>query len=63
MERRVKDVKPDSPATVLDVTEHERTVEEIELLSDVRTAVEQIEAGQGISDGEAKAQLRRRFRR
>ncbi|HKO58699.1 MAG TPA: type II toxin-antitoxin system Phd/YefM family antitoxin [Thermoanaerobaculia bacterium] len=52
-----------SAAVVLDVAEYERMVEEIELLSDVRTAIEQIEAGEGVSDREAKAQLRRRFRR
>jgi len=38
-------------------------VEEIELLSDVRTAVRQIENGQGVSNRDAKAELRRRFTR
>lgn len=50
-----------SAAVVLDVVEYERMVEEIELLSDVRTAVAQIEAGKGVSHRDAKAELRRRF--
>ena len=52
-----------STAVVLDVAEYERMVEEIELLSDVRTAVQQLESGQGVPDGDAKAELRRRFSR
>ena len=52
-----------SAAVVLDVNEYERMVEEIELLTDVRTAVAQIESGQGISNRDAKAELRRRFGR
>ena len=52
-----------STAVVLDVAEYERMVEEIELLSDVRTAVQQIDAGQGVSNREAKAELRKRFTR
>ncbi len=52
-----------SAAVVLDVAEYERMVEEIELLSDVRVAVQQIELGQGVSNRDAKAELRRRFSR
>ena len=52
-----------SAAVVLDVAEYERMIEEIELLSDVRTAMKQIDAGEGISNRDAKAELRRRFRR
>jgi prevent-host-death family protein len=52
-----------SAAVVLDVTEYERMVEEIELLSDVRVAIQQIEQGQGVSNRDAKAELRRRFGR
>ncbi len=52
-----------SAAVVLDVAEYERMVDEIELLSDVRTAIQQIEAGAAISNRDAKAELRRRFRR
>ncbi len=51
-----------SAAVVLGVTEYERMVEESELFSDVRTAVQQIDSGQGISNREAKAELRRRLR-
>ena len=50
-----------STAVVLDVTEYERMVEEIEVLSDVRTAMRQIDAGDGVSNRDAKAELRRRF--
>ena len=52
-----------SAAVVLDVENYEQMVEEIELLRDVRTAVKQIEAGKGVSNREAKAELRRRFGR
>ena len=50
-----------SAAVVLDVAEYERMVEEIELLTDVRTAVQQIDGGEGVSNRDAKAELRRRF--
>ena len=50
-----------SAAVVLDVSEYERMVEEIDLLSDVRTALQQIDAGQAISNRDAKAALRKRF--
>jgi prevent-host-death family protein len=52
-----------SAAVVLDVVEYERMVEELELLTDVRTAVAQIEAGKAISNRQAKAELRKRFMR
>lgn len=52
-----------STAVVLDVEEYERMVEEIDLLSDVRTAMQQIDAGQALSNRAAKAELRRRFSR
>lgn len=52
-----------SAAVVLDVAEYERMVEEIALLSDVRTAIQQIDGGQGVSNRNAKAELRRRFSR
>jgi antitoxin YefM len=50
-----------SAAVVLDVSEYERMVEEIALLSDVRTATQQLDAGSAIPNREAKAELRRRF--
>ena len=51
-----------SAAVVLDVADYAQLIEELELLRDVRTAVQQIESGKGISNREAKAELRRRFR-
>ena len=53
----------DSPAVPLDLADYERMVDEIELLSDVRTAVRQIDAGEGLCNRDAKAELRRRFGR
>jgi hypothetical protein len=50
-------------AVVVDVVDYQQMVDEIELLRDMRTAVGQLEAGEGISNGEAKAELRRRFAR
>jgi antitoxin YefM len=52
-----------SAAVVLDVAEYERMVEEIDLLSDVRTAIQQVESGQGVPNRVAKTELRRRFSR
>ena len=52
-----------SAAVVLDVAEYEGMLEQIELLSDVRTAVAQIERGEGIPNESAKAELQRRFGR
>jgi prevent-host-death family protein len=52
-----------STAVVLDVEAYERMVEEIELLTDVRTAVAQIEAGKGVSNHDAQTELRKRFSR
>jgi prevent-host-death family protein len=52
-----------SAAVVLDVAEYERMVDEIDLLSDVRTAIQQIDHGQAVSNREAKAELRKRFSR
>lgn len=37
------------------------SAESIELLTDVRAAVEQIESGQGVSNRQAKADLRRQL--
>jgi antitoxin YefM len=52
-----------SAAVVLDVAEYERLVEEIETLRDIRTAESEILAGRGLSNREAKAELRRRLAR
>jgi len=51
-----------SAAVVLDVVEYEKLIDEIEVLRDVATALQQLDAGKGISHREAKAELRRRFR-
>jgi len=51
-----------SAAVLLDVADYAQLVEELELLRDVGTAMQQIEAGKGIPNREAKAQLRKRFR-
>lgn len=52
-----------SAAVVVAVAAYEGMLEEIELLSDVRTANKQIESGQGVSNRVAKAELRKRFAR
>lgn len=52
-----------SAAVVLDVGDYQQMIDEADLLRDVRTAVEQIEAGEGVSNRDAKAELRRRFSR
>ena len=52
-----------STAVVMDVSEYEQMVDEIDLLRDIQTAVRQIDAGEGVSNREAKAELRRRFGR
>jgi len=46
-----------------EMPESQQTIDEVELLRDVRTAVEQIESGQGVSNRAAKAELRKRFGR
>ncbi|HET7711299.1 MAG TPA: type II toxin-antitoxin system Phd/YefM family antitoxin [Thermoanaerobaculia bacterium] len=51
-----------SAAVVIDIAEYEALVEEVEVLRDVYTAVGQIAAGRGVSNREAKAELRRRFK-
>jgi antitoxin YefM len=50
-----------SAAVVLDVAEYEHMVDEIELLRDVRTSIQQLDSGAAVSNREAKAELRRRF--
>jgi len=52
-----------STAVVLGVADYEDIVEEIELLRDVRKAVRQLEAGKGLSNRQAKAELRGRLSR
>jgi prevent-host-death family protein len=53
----------ESAAVLLDVAVYQELIEEIELLSDVRTAMKQVELGQVMSNSAAKAELRKRFSR
>jgi antitoxin YefM len=53
----------ESAAVLLDVAVYQGMVEEIELLSDVRTAMKQVELGQVMSNSAAKAELLKRFSR
>ncbi|MEA2326555.1 MAG: hypothetical protein QOE68_1514 [Thermoanaerobaculia bacterium] len=53
----------ESAAVLLDVAVYQGMVEEIELLSDVRTAMKQVELGQVMSNSAAKAALLKRFAR
>jgi antitoxin YefM len=46
-----------SAAVLLNVAEYEALLQKIELLTDVQTAEQQIEAGLGIEHGEAKRRL------
>jgi antitoxin YefM len=52
-----------SAAVVLDVRAYEQMIEEIELLRDVHESEKQLAGGKGVSNRDAKAQLRRRFSR
>jgi antitoxin YefM len=51
-----------SAAVLLDVAGYAQLVEELEVLRDVHTAMKQIESGKGVSNRQAKAELRKRFR-
>ena len=53
----------ESAAVLLDVAVYQELIEEIELLSDVRTAMKQVELGQVMSNSAAKAELLKRFAR
>jgi prevent-host-death family protein len=50
-------------SAAVDAVDYEEMVEEIELLRDVHTAVEQIAGGKGVSKSDAKKRLRKRFTR
>jgi antitoxin YefM len=52
-----------SAAVVLDVDDYEGMVEELELLRDVQTAVEQVEVGHVLSNRAAKTEIRKRLGR
>jgi prevent-host-death family protein len=51
----------ESTAVLLDVAVYAELIEELELLSDVRTAMKQIDDGLGLSNRAAKAELMKRF--
>jgi antitoxin YefM len=53
----------ESAAVLLDVAVYSELIEELELLSDVRTATKQVELGQVMSNAAAKAELIKRFTR
>jgi len=53
----------ESAAVLLDVAVYQEMIEELELLSDVRISMKQIDEGHGVSNRDAKAALRRRFAR
>jgi len=53
----------ESAAVLLDVAVYAELIEELELLSDVRTAMKQIDEGHGISNHDAKVELMKRFAR
>ena len=46
-----------SAAVVVDVSEYERMIDELELLRDVRIAEEQLERGEGVSHADARSRL------
>lgn len=49
-------------AVLLDVTEYERLIEQIELLQEVQTAERQLAEGRGVDHADAKAQILDRLR-
>jgi prevent-host-death family protein len=53
----------ESAAVLLNVAVYQEMIEEIELLSDVRTAMKQVKLGQVLSNSAAKTELRKRFAR
>lgn len=50
-----------SAAVILDVSEYERILEKMDLLSDIERAESQIEKGQGLSHSKAKSQILKRL--
>ena len=50
-------------AVLLDAGEYEAMQERIELLQDIQTSISQMEAGQGIDHGHAKADVLKRIRK
>ena len=52
-----------SAAVLLDVEEYERLVECAELLDDIAAAEQQVDRGEGVEHGDARAELHRRLQR
>lgn len=50
-------------AVLLDADEYEALQEKIELLQDIQTSISQVEGGQGIEHGAAKAAVLKRIRK
>ena len=50
-------------AVLLDAIEYEEMQERIELLQDIQTSINQVEAGQGIEHREAKALVLKRIKK
>jgi antitoxin YefM len=50
-------------AVLLDISEYEHLIEQIELLQEVQTAEQQLSDGQGVEQMEAKAEVLKRLRR
>ncbi len=51
-----------SAAVLLGISDYEALLEEVDLLRDIRTAEEQLAAGEGVPNTRAKADLKRRFK-
>jgi antitoxin YefM len=49
-------------AVLLDVTEYERLIEQVELLQEVQSAEQQLAEGRGVEHGEARDQVMARLR-
>lgn len=49
-------------AVVLDVSEYQRMLDELDLLRDIHTSLQQVERGEGVPHGEAKRQALARLR-
>jgi antitoxin YefM len=51
-----------SAAVLLGISDYEALLDEVDLLRDIRTAEAQLEAGKGVSNTRAKADLKRRLK-
>lgn len=51
-----------SAAVLLGISDYEALLDEVDLLRDIRTAEEQLAAGEGVPHTRAKTELKRRFK-